>query len=204
MHGPRQRARGLRGLVVGVVSTTVLAGCGASAEPAAEPPTPEPSTPSSAGAAIPGDGTYEVGSEVQPGVYVASGGKDCRYQRLDKADVEYPDVIVQGFLSRPIIEIKADDGGFSSDGCGSWTPLDSYEGTLGAELPGDGIWLVGEDVEPGTYQAEGGPWCMWSRISGWTADISSVIKGGAGRRATLEEGDLGFVTEGCGAWTRIG
>lgn len=214
---PRQR-----GLAVMFVSAVLLAGCGAS-EGDGEPSIPAPESSasfsesasgsasesvssrptSSSGAAIPGDGTWKVGTEVQPGVYVASGGEDCRYQRLDKVDVEYLDVIVQGFLSRPIIEIKADDGGFRSDGCGSWTPLDSYDGTLATEVPGDGIWLVGEDVEPGTYQAEGHEWCLWSRISGWTPDISSVIKGGASKKATIEEGDLGFVTEGCGAWTKV-
>jgi hypothetical protein len=194
----------------------VLAGCGASepddgASSAAGSESRESASESastgissSGEVAIPGDGTYKVGTEVEPGVYVASGGEDCRYQRLDKVDVEYLDVIVQGFLSRPIMEIKADDGGFRTEGCGGWTPLESYQGTLSTEVPGDGIWLVGEDVEPGTYRAEGGEWCMWSRINGWTPDISSVIKGGGSTKATLEEGDLGFVTEGCGRWTKIG
>jgi hypothetical protein len=209
----------LRTLAVGLASVglgAVLTGCGASEavdsrdEPDSVPastggsPTAQQSVSPSDGTVVPGDGTYEVGSEVQPGVYVATGGDECHYQRLGDLDRAYDQVIVRGLLDRPVIEIMAGDGGFRTEGCGSWTPIERYAGPAGTEMPGDGIWLVGEDVVPGTYEAEGGEWCLWQRLDAFAPELDSVIQGGSNRRATVESGDVAFVTEGCGAWTRVG
>jgi hypothetical protein len=152
--------------------------------------------------AIPGDGTFTVGTDVEPGIYVAEGGEECRWARLGRMDVDYDDVIARGFVMRPVVEIMDDDGGFNTDGCGSWTALDSYAGSLLEEIPGDGIWIVGADLDPGTYVAEGGDWCLWQRISAFRAETDSIIKGGSSRRATIEAGDVAFYTEGCGTWTK--
>lgn len=206
-----QRPR-LRDLTVMLVSAALLAGCGAfqgDETTGASPSDPSESgsgsgSPSPSGdTPIPGDGTYRVGSEVQPGVYVGTGSEECQYQRLGKMDAGYDDVIVRGLLDRPVIEIMAGDGGFRTDGCGSWTPLESYSGTLSTEIPGDGLWLVGTDVEPGTYRAEGGEWCLWQRLEAFAPELDSVISGGSNKLVTIEEGDLGFVTEGCGAWSQV-
>lgn len=37
---------------------------------------------------------------------------------------------------------------------------------------GDGMYIVGEDIEPGTYKADASPGCYWARLaSGDTSDI---------------------------------
>ena len=199
-----------RGAVAALCCATVLAACGDSGstdEPEAEEsPSAASATPEETPAepAIPDDGTYRVPSEVEPGVYVGVGGPECSYQRIEDPDAKYPQVIVRGLLDRPVIEIMDGDGGFRTEGCGSWTALEDYQGTPLEEMPGDGLWLVGEDVVPGTYRGEGGDWCLWQRLDGFEPTLDSVITGGSDRKVTIEDGDLAFVTEGCGSWTRLG
>ena len=199
-------------LVLGLM--VLLGGCGeqagvGDATPAAAPESASESATGSvspsatpAEVAIPGDGTFTVGRDVKPGVYVAEGGEECRWARLGRMDVDYDDVIARGFVMRPVVEIMAGDGGFDTLGCGSWTALESYSGSLLDEIPGDGIWIVGADLAPGTYVAEGGDWCLWQRLSAYRAEPDSIIKGGSSRRATIEAGDAAFYTEGCGTWTK--
>ena len=166
-----------------------------------ETPSPTSSPTGAASVAIEGDGTWEVGSDVEPGVYVAEGGEGCEWQRISEVGANYVQVEARGFLARPVVEIMAGDEQFKSEKCGAWTALEDYAGLGGTEIPGDGIWIVGADVAPGDYEAEGGAGCTWQRISGFEPDISSVIKIGYKPKVTLEAGDLAFVTELCGSWT---
>jgi hypothetical protein len=67
---------------------------------------------------------------------------------------------------------------------------------------GDGIWRVGTAVQPGTYRTPGGPSCYWARLSGF-GSTDYVIENGAGagpQVATIDPGDLGFQSIGCGTW----
>ncbi|CAA9371093.1 MAG: hypothetical protein AVDCRST_MAG47-1233 [uncultured Nocardioidaceae bacterium] len=201
----------LSAVLATVVLSALLAGCADKTVEgggyAGGAPTDVATATESAGeveVAIPGDGTWRVGTDVEPGFYVAEGGEDCRWSRLGRMDVDYDDVIARGFVARPVVEIMDGDGGFHTDGCGAWTPLESYAGTVLEEVPGDGIWIVGADLEPGTYVAEGGDWCLWQRLLAFTPEHDSIIKGGSSRRATIGPDDVGFYTEGCGSWTRTG
>lgn len=201
-----------RSVAIGLSSMVLLGACAATGSDdeadqnaSAAPPSESPSaTEAAPEPAISGDGTWEVGSDVQPGVYVGDGGNECQYQRLGDLDGDFPDVIVRGLLDRPVVEIMDGDGGFRTEGCGSWTALEDYAGSPSGEMAGDGIWLVGQDIEPGTYQAEGGDWCIWQRLSAFAPELDSVIEGGSDKRATVAPDDLAFYTEGCGAWTKIG
>ena len=98
----------------------------------------------------------------------------------------------------------ADDAAFETEGCGSWTALEDYSGPQATEIPGNGIWIPGEDMVPGTYEAEGGEWCMWQRLKAFAPELDSVIRMGGNPRVTIESGDKGFVTTDCGSWTRVG
>jgi hypothetical protein len=193
-----------------LVASSVLGACGdqptdggSDAEAATSTATPTTTGPP-AEVALRGDGTWTVGVDVDPGVYVAEGGEECRWARLGRMDVDYDDVVARGFVSRPVVEIMDDDGGFVTQGCGAWTALADYARSPRSEVPGDGIWIVGADLEPGTYVAEGGEWCLWQRVRRFSPELDSIIKGGSSRQATIAPDDAGFYTEGCGSWTRTG
>ena len=72
---------------------------------------------------------------------------------------------------------------------------------------GDGIWVVGRDIQPGTYQTLNlGDFCSWSRLSGFGGTFEEVIAIEIpSGRAIVEilASDAGFETKGCGVWERI-
>lgn len=71
---------------------------------------------------------------------------------------------------------------------------------------GDGIHVVGEDVEPGTYRIrEPASFCYWARLSGFSRAFEEII---ANARVvdgyavvTIESSDAGFESHGCGEWS---
>lgn len=71
-------------------------------------------------------------------------------------------------------------------------------------IPGDGIWVVGEDIEPGTYQAQGsGSSCYWARLA--SLDGSDIITnhfGSANVSVEIHGSDAAFETSDCGSWQR--
>jgi hypothetical protein len=74
-------------------------------------------------------------------------------------------------------------------------------------LPGDGIYLVGTEVAPGTYRAESPTDCYWERRSGLSGDFGDIITNGLGAgdaTVTIRGSDVAFSSSGCGRWTRIG
>lgn len=73
-----------------------------------------------------------------------------------------------------------------------------------AAMPGDGIFEVGVDIQPGTYIADAGDGCYWARLSG-SDGFDSIIDNnfGAGQMiVTIKEGDRFFETSGCAPWAR--
>jgi hypothetical protein len=79
----------------------------------------------------------------------------------------------------------------------------------GETISGDSIYIVGQDVKPGTYRTftAGGVFpCIWSRRN---ASDRPIAQGGAkqGRAheitVTIAPSDYSFDTEGCGVWFRL-
>jgi hypothetical protein len=71
-----------------------------------------------------GDGTYIVGLDLDPGVYVAAGGESCEWARLSGFAATTDEVLESGAVARDAlarVEIEATDAGFTSGGCGTWT-----------------------------------------------------------------------------------
>jgi hypothetical protein len=74
----------------------------------------------------------------------------------------------------------------------------------------DGVWVVGEDIEPGIYRTQGpgdGEWdlCYWARLSGLTGDFEELIVNGIPEGPASVEilpTDVAFETSGCGEWVR--
>lgn len=71
---------------------------------------------------------------------------------------------------------------------------------------GDGTHLVGEDIEPGEYRADGGEFCYWERLSGTGGELDDIIANdlGAGSHVVaIAESDNAFSTQGCGEWEKV-
>lgn len=92
------------------------------------------------------------------------------------------------------------------------TALDEREADLTATereieehtIPGSGVYLVGEDIQPGTYRSESSG-CYWARLSGTSGEFSEIIandnvEGTA--YVTIAATDVAFETSRCGDWTR--
>lgn len=71
----------------------------------------------------------------------------------------------------------------------------------------DGTYRVGSGLKPGLYKATGGgQGCYWERLSGFSgklSDIKANYFGPARTYVQISAGDLGFYTQGCGAWTTV-
>lgn len=71
-----------------------------------------------------GDGTYRVGSDIDPGTYRAPGGNSCYWERLSGFGGDLNDIITNEVaVKNPVVTIEASDAGFSTDGCGTWERL---------------------------------------------------------------------------------
>ena len=84
---------------------------------------PEPQEPSFASF---GDGTYQVGTDVQPGTYrTRKGSPFCYWERLRNFSGGMNGILANGGTGAPgIITIEPTDAGFHSEGCGTWTKLE--------------------------------------------------------------------------------
>lgn len=75
-----------------------------------------------------------------------------------------------------------------------------------AAISADGVYLVGTEIEPGTYQSDGGEGCYWARLYDVTGGVDSSADNGLGggqQVVTIRAGDAAFETVDCGAWTKI-
>jgi hypothetical protein len=76
----------------------------------------------------------------------------------------------------------------------------------GAVIRGDGIWLVGSDIQPGTYRNENGGQCYWARLSGTSGTFGDIIANGNSSGqvvVTISPSDKAFETQRCGTWVKV-
>ena len=185
-------------LLLGVIGAIFAPDTPEPTAPAAAPPTqaPEPAAPTAAPptqapepTAIPtpkagfGPGTYQVGTDIAPGIYAGKVGIDifdsCYWARLSGASGDFSEVIgndnAQGQF---YVEIDATDKYFKVD-C-DISPLDDWKvpSTPLTEIE-TGTYLVGRDILPGTYRGEAGTEilesCYWARLSGVSGDFGHLI-----------------------------
>ena len=71
---------------------------------------------------------------------------------------------------------------------------------------GDGTFRVGVDIQTGTYRAQNGSgFCYWERVSGFGGTFGEIIANGTPQGpaiVTIQRGDAGFTSQGCGTWTK--
>lgn len=78
-----------------------------------------------------------------------------------------------------------------------------------AALSTDGMFVVGQDVQPGTYRTAGpadpGNECYWKRVSDLTGSSAAVLAFNFSQGQQVVEilpTDMGFQTKNCQPWTR--
>lgn len=76
-------------------------------------------------------------------------------------------------------------------------------------IPGDGTFLVGKDIQAGTYRSEGKNTygCYWARLSDTTGESSAIIANGSAQGPAIVKiaaGDKAFQTTDCKPWKKIG
>ncbi len=176
------------------------------AQQAAEPE-PESAPPPEEAPGDFGDGTYQVGSDIQPGTYrTREGTSGCYYARLGGFSGEFDDILANGNATGPaIVTIQPTDVGFESQRCGTWTK-DLSKITESTTSFDEGAYIVGTDIEPGTYKNSGSSGCYYARLSGFTGDFENIIANGnsdAPTVVTIAPTDAGFESQRCGTWTKL-
>lgn len=81
----------------------------------------------------------------------------------------------------------------------------------GGVVPGDGIWLIGTEVIPGTYRTvvpADSFGCYFARLSGLSGSLDDIIQNdnwsaGATVTVSIDESDVAFESSRCGTWQRI-
>ncbi|GAB2769216.1 hypothetical protein [Streptomyces bullii] len=92
------------------------------------------------------------------------------------------------------------------------TAVPEEEASAVGEIPGDGTYVVGTEIEPGTYRTGGPqdsaiPNCYWARLSGTSGEPNEIIANGntAGpTTVTISASDRAFQTTGCETWKKTG
>ena len=108
---------------------------------------------------------------------------------------------------RVILEIPSYDLTFATSGCGDWRPI--ANAITPVDVVPDGIWVVGEEITPGIYTAQGGDSCSWERLRSFSIYdghyLDSIATGYGATRQVVEvlSTDEGFKTKGCGEWTPV-
>jgi len=73
------------------------------------------------------------------------------------------------------------------------------------ETFGDGIWIVGPEIKPGTYRTEASPdMCYGARLSGFGGTFDEIIANEIGYESlivTIEASDAGFESDDCDLWS---
>lgn len=156
-----------------------------------------------------GSGTHIVGIDIAAGTYRnsdSSGG--CYWERLSGFGGTFEEVISNNFTEYlQIVTIKPSDAGFTSQDCGTWSPLGGPITSSPVAPFGGGIYLVGTDIAPGTWRNQASEGCYWERLSGFSGDFDDIISNefsDAQQVVTISASDVGFSSEDCGTWTKIG
>lgn len=140
-----------------------------------------------------------------------AGGNENSELRDQVADLEYKntslsndlydrDTQIEELRERvQILESQDPEGGQGS------APSIGFGPVLVDGFPGEGVFLVGLEVEEGTYESSGQVGCFWTRTTtGMDPSNDETVTTDEATQVTLTSEDLMFVTSGCADWVRIG
>jgi hypothetical protein len=158
-----------------------------------------------------GSGQFTVGVDVAHGRYFADPQAGCYWERQRGSSGTFGDIIANKFVgydaSQFIVDILSTDVAFKTDPkCGTW--YDAPRQGAQSSIP-PGVWLVGAQIAPGTYETSSRASCYWERLKhfqyqGITGVIANSFSAGSKPQSvTIAATDAGFSTDGnCGTWTR--
>lgn len=154
-----------------------------------------------------GDGMFQIGKDIKAGTYrTRTGSVNCYYSRLSGFTGALDEILANDNTSAPaIVTIDASDKGFQSTGCGTWT-ADLSQITKSKTSFGDGEYIIGTDIEPGTYKSSGSSGCYYARLSGFGGVLDEVLDNNntdTSAIVTIATGDKGFLAQRCGTWTKM-
>lgn len=166
-------------------------------------------------AAMRGSGTFQVGSDLQPGTYRTTGNKGlgCYWERAKDASGEVESIIANdNVVGTSYVTIETGDKLFKSNGCNDWEAVDpkAVSDAPKTEAAGDGgMFKVGLDLAPGTYKttgpAEGSAGCYWERAKNAAHDVDSIAANDnptGPAVVTVSAKDGYFKTTGCATWKK--
>lgn len=102
------------------------------------------------------------------------------------------------------MQIKSTDVAFESNDCGDWTS-DLSAVTETDTSFGEGTFIVGTDIRPGTFRSTRGDGCYWERLGGFDGTTNDIIANdfrNSPATVTILRSDKGFASSGCGTWTQ--
>ena len=150
------------------------------------------------------DGMYVVGTDIAPGTYRTKTATDgCYWARL-RGFSGVGDIIANNYGDGwQIVTIAPTDKAFEVSGCGAWTTK-LVPVTDGATI-GEGTFIVGLDITPGTYASAANDGCYWARLRGFggVGDIIANSYGDGQQIVTISASDIGFESSSCTKWTRV-
>jgi hypothetical protein len=156
--------------------------------------------------------TYQAGpnTSATPGLWHAWGyGDACYWERLSGFGGTLGEIIANDINTTGprYVEIKPTDVGFNTDGCVWWRADDQFD----QKFPptafgqfGDGDYRVGVEVPAGTYVSNNPQGCYWERLNGFGGELGNIIANSFSGIVTISPSDVGFSSDGCGIWTKIG
>ncbi|NUP38742.1 MAG: hypothetical protein HOY76_17425 [Streptomyces sp.] len=160
--------------------------------------------------AFKGNGTFEVGKDIQPGTYRTSGNSDgmCYWERDKDAKADSDSILANDTVfGSSYVTIKPTDKIFTTTDCKDWHVAGADKPAAPQTSVGDGMYKVGTDIAAGTYKAKGGENCYWERTKDALHDVDSIIANDnvTGQAVvTVTSKDAYFKTSDCGTWTKTG
>lgn len=116
-------------LMAGVIGYGIGKRSGGDSGSLGGPPAAGRQTTAPKAVAIRGDGTYLIGSDIQPGQYratVPSNSVGCYWERLKGTSGSLDDVIANDTVAvgaQALVTIEPSDKAFKTQGCGSWEKI---------------------------------------------------------------------------------
>jgi hypothetical protein len=176
---------------------------------ATESPALQTPQPVATASKAPSSGTKLVPSEMPPGTYRSTNPAttSCYWQRLSGLGGTFGEIIANENASGPaVVLIEPSDKAFSWRLCAPWSN-DLGPITSSPDAPfGSGTFVVGVDIAPGTWRAEGTSNCYWERLSGFSGSFNDIIANDNTQGSTIVQispADTGFRSSRCGTWTKV-
>jgi hypothetical protein len=103
-----------------------------------------------------------------------------------------------------IVDILPTDAAFQSARCGRFSIYAAPAAP--AAVIKDGDWVVGEEIDPGTYETATTDNCYWARSKDATGNLGVIIANDntdGPATVTISAGEI-FRSNRCGTWTKVG